>query len=99
MIVETREVFSVDADNMQVLRSIPSRMGLHHDVVLIRSYRPPSWNPAPFVQAIQFRTLEDMIAEGAVGFPMGLGKVSRDFIADWPADALFALSGLTTPSH
>lgn len=100
MIVATREVFSVDVDIMQVLRRIPSTMGRHHDVVLIRSYQPPSWNPAPFVEAIQFRTLEDMVEQGAVSFPMGLGQASREFTADWPPAALHALAGcITTPSH
>ncbi|WCP14047.1 hypothetical protein sphantq_02489 [Sphingobium sp. AntQ-1] len=100
MIVETREVFAVDGNIMQVLRGIPSRMGPHHDVVLVRCYQPPVWTPAPFVQAIQFHTLEDLVENGAVSFPMGLGQTARDFIRNWPPEAVAALTAcVTPPSH
>lgn len=100
LIVETREVYAVDGTFMQVLRRIPSGIDAHHDVVLFRSYLPPAWNPAPFVTAIQFRTLERMVEVDAVTFPIGLGKAARDFSRGWSPAAISALEArVSPPSH
>lgn len=100
LIVQTREVYAIDGSIMQVLRRIPSGMDAHHDVVLFRSYLPPAWNPAPFVTAIQFRTLERLVEDDAVSFPIGLGKAARDFSRDWPPAAISALEArVCPPSH
>lgn len=92
MITETREVFEVDGYLMQVERRIPSGKGPHRDVILVRSYGRPTWKPNPFRHAIQVHTLELMIEQDKVSFPMGLGRAASDFVSGWSAANLALLA-------
>ena len=88
MITETREVFEVDGDFMQVEHRLPSARGPHHDVVLVRSYEAPTWKRNPYLQAIQVQALERMVEKEEVSFPMGLSQTASAFTTSWSESEL-----------
>ena len=85
MIVESREAFEVEGEILQVERRLPSKAGIRFDVLLVRSYAPPRWARNPYLRAMQVGTLERLVGEDRVSFPI-LGTRACALLSEWNAE-------------